>query len=220
MGEDLSIAQQPFARKKSDWNNKDTKSLQAIIAETMPNVLIGTSTKPGAFTKEIVEEMAKHVDRPIIFPLSNPTRLHEAKPEDINTWTKGRALIATGSPFPPIEFEGQEYEVAECNNSVCFPGIGLGGVLSKTRKLSDKMLVAAVSALANEAPALKDPNKGLVPGVEDARRVSIQIAKAVIRQSQKEDLAQATDIPDSDEDLEEWVKAQMWEPVYRPYQKA
>jgi malate dehydrogenase (oxaloacetate-decarboxylating) len=213
----LSIAQKPYARKASEWDGKDAKSLRSIIAEVKPHVLIGTSTKPGSFTKEVVQEMAKHVDRPIILPLSNPTKLHEAKPEDLIHWTEGRALVATGSPFPPVKYNGKEIEVAECNNSVCFPGIGLGGVLCKTKLLTDKMLVAAVTALAKEAPAMKDPEKALVPGVEQARPVSVKIAMAVIRCAVEEGLTQAPDIPESDEELQQWVEAQMWDPVYRPY---
>jgi malate dehydrogenase (oxaloacetate-decarboxylating) len=148
--------------------------------------------------------------------LSNPTRLHEADPKDINEWTKGKALIATGSPFPPVKYEGKEYEVAECNNSTCFPGIGLGCVLSRSRLLSDKMLVAAVKALAGQAPALKDPSRGLLPDVSGVREISVQIATAVIKQAVEEGLAQEQGIPTNDEELEEWVREQMWDAVYRP----
>ncbi|KIW90159.1 uncharacterized protein Z519_08802 [Cladophialophora bantiana CBS 173.52] len=221
MVDTLSVAQKPFVRKASEWQGKDTRSLESIIAEVKPHVLIGTSTVPGAFTKDAVKEMAKHVERPIILPLSNPTRLHEAKPEDVIEWTDGRALVATGSPFPPVKHSGKEIEVAECNNSVCFPGIGLGGVLCRTKLLSDKMLVAAVTALAKQAPAMRHPEKALVPGVEQARPVSVKIAMAVIRCAVEEGLAQEVDIPvDSDEELQEWVEAQMWDPVYRPYVRA
>jgi len=163
--------------------------------------------------------MASHVDRPIIFPLSNPTRLHEADPKDINEWTKGKALIATGSPFPPVTYNGKEYEVAECNNSTCFPGIGLGCVLSRTRLLSDKMLVAAVKALAAQSPALKDPDKGLLPDVTNVREISVHIAKAVLKQAVEEGLAQEKGIPEDEEDLEEWIREQMWDPAYRPMRK-
>lgn len=216
---ELSVAQKPFARPASEWQGKDSKSLQSIIAEVKPHVLIGTSTKPGAFSQQVVEEMAKHTERPIIFPLSNPTRLHEAQPGDIFKWTKGKALIATGSPFPPVEHDGQEYEVAECNNSVCFPGIGLGTVLSRATRLSDKMLAEGVRALAEQSPALKDSSKGLVPDVDEARAVSVKIAVAVIRAAQDEKLARTESIPDTDGDLEEWVKAQMWDPSYKRYEK-
>lgn len=111
MGDSLMSGQQSFARGDSDWRDVDTKDLLSIIQKVKPHVLIGTSTKPKAFTEGIVREMAKHVDRPIILPLSNPTQLHEADPKDINQWTKGKALIATGSPFPPVEYDGREYEV-------------------------------------------------------------------------------------------------------------
>jgi malate dehydrogenase (oxaloacetate-decarboxylating) len=155
------------------------------------------------------------VERPIIFPLSNPTRLHEADPKDINEWTKGKALIATGSPFPPVTYDGREREVAECNNSTCFPGIGLGCVLSRSKLLSDKMLVAAVKALAAQSPALKDPDKGLLPDVVNVREISVHIARAVIKQAVEEGLATEKGIPSDDGELEEWIREQMWDPVYR-----
>ncbi|TGO62126.1 hypothetical protein BOTNAR_0118g00020 [Botryotinia narcissicola] len=215
-GDKLTHAQIPYAREDSDWKDKNHSDLLQVIKEVKPHVLIGTSTKPKSFTKEIIQEMASHIDRPIVFPLSNPTRLHEADPKDINEWTKGKALIATGSPFPPVKYEGHEYEVAECNNSTCFPGIGLGCVLSRTKLLSDKMLVSAVKALAAQSPALKNPDKGLLPDVADVREISVRIAKAVIKTSVEEGLAQEKGIPTEDEDLEEWIREQMWDPVYRP----
>jgi len=163
--------------------------------------------------------MSAHVSRPIVFPLSNPTRLHEADPKDINEWSQGKALIATGSPFPPVTYNGTAYEVAECNNSTCFPGIGLGCVLSRAKLVSDAMLVAAVKALAAQSPALKDPNKGLLPDVADVREISVHIAKAVIKQAVEEGLAHEKDIPNEDAELDEWVREQMWEPVYRPLRR-
>lgn len=212
----LTHAQVPYARDDSDWDGKAHDDLLAVIKEVKPHVLIGTSTKPKAFTQDIITEMASHVERPIIFPLSNPTRLHEADPKDINEWTKGKALIATGSPFPPVKYNGKEYEVAECNNSTCFPGIGLGCVLSRTRLLSDKMLVAAVKALAAQSPALENPDKGLLPDVIDVREISVHIARAVIKQAVEEGLAQQEGIPTNEEDLEEWIREQMWDAKYRP----
>lgn len=214
-GDKLTHAQVPYAREDEDWKEKDHGDLLAVVKDVKPHVLIGTSTKPKSFTKEIIEEMSSHVERPIVFPLSNPTRLHEADPKDINEWSKGKALIATGSPFPPVKYEGHEYEVAGCNNSACFPGIGLGCVLSRTKLLSDKMLVAAVKALAAQSPALKNPDKGLLPDVINARDISVHIAKSVIKTSVEEGLAQEKDIPTDDGDLEEWIREQMWDPVYR-----
>jgi len=216
----LSIAQKPFAHPASKWSESEDelKDLKTMISKIKPHVLIGTSTVPGAFTEDAVREMAKHVERPIIFPLSNPTKLHEAQPEDLFKWTDGKALVATGSPFPPVEHNGTKHEVAECNNSVCFPGIGLGCVLGRVKKLTDEMLVAAVAQLAGEAPAVKqnDSTKGLCPGVGAARDVSVKIAKGVIRQAAKDDLLGVKDVPlDNDSELEEWITAQMWQPEYR-----
>lgn len=119
-GEKLTPAQANYAREDSEWEDTDHTSLLSVIKKVHPHVLVGTSTKPKSFTKEIITEMATHVDRPIVFPLSNPTRLHEADPKDINEWTKGKALIATGSPFAPVTYNGKEYEVAECNNSTWY----------------------------------------------------------------------------------------------------
>lgn len=112
----LTPAQVGYARQDSEWEGKDHKDLLAVVKEVKPHVLIGTSTKPGAFTEEIVKEMAKHVERPAIFPLSNPTRLHEAKPQDLYDWTDGKVLVATGSPFDPVKHGGKEYEI--CKSSL------------------------------------------------------------------------------------------------------
>ena len=110
---ELTPAQVGYARDDKDWEGKDHNDLLSVVKEVKPHVLIGTSTVAGAFSQEIVEEMAKHVERPVIFPLSNPTRLHEAKPQDLFDWTKGKSLVATGSPFPPVKFDGKEHEICE-----------------------------------------------------------------------------------------------------------
>lgn len=219
MAEKLTPAQTPFAREDSEWPEGKQNDLLSVIQNVKPHVLIGTSTKPKAFTEEIIREMAKHVERPIVFPLSNPTRLREAQPKDIYEWTDGRALVATGSPFPPVEFGGVKYEIAECNNSTCFPGIGLGAVLSRSRLVSKKMLVAAAEALKARSPALEDPNKPLLPDVEDVREISVDIAAAVINCSVSEGHAQEEGIPSEAAELKEWIRAQMWEAVYRPLVK-
>jgi malate dehydrogenase (oxaloacetate-decarboxylating) len=220
MGEDLNYAQKPYARPDEEWKDIDTKSLLEVVKQVKPHVLIGTSTQPGAFTKEVVQEMSKHIDRPMIFPLSNPTKLHEAKPEDLFKWSDGKVLTATGSPFDPVEVQGgKKREIAECNNSVVFPGIGLGTVLSRAKLITSAMLVEATKALAAQAPAMKDPDAALLPDVEDVREVSVKIAAAVIKQAVKEKVAQEEGIPESDEDLEEWIRVQMWQPEYRPLKK-
>ncbi|VBB71321.1 Putative mitochondrial NAD-dependent malic enzyme precursor [Podospora comata] len=219
--ESLSKTQKPFARSEDEWSGKD-RDLLAVVREVKPNALIGTSTVPKAFTEEIVREMASHVERPIILPLSNPTRLHEAIPANLLKWTDGKALVATGSPFEPIKGpwgqDGQEVEieVAECNNSVVFPGIGLGSVLCRARLVTDKMLVAAVGGVAELSPALKDDTAPLLPGVEVVRDVSARVARKVIQAAVEEGVATEQGIPENEDDLGEWIKEQMWKPVYRP----
>ncbi|KAH8719132.1 hypothetical protein GQ44DRAFT_751741 [Phaeosphaeriaceae sp. PMI808] len=212
----LTPAQVPYAREDREWEGKEHGSLLSVVKEVKPHVLIGTSTKPGAFSEDVVREMANHVERPVIFPLSNPTRLHEAKPQDLYDWTDGKALVATGSPFPPVKHNGKEHEISECNNSVTFPGIGLGAVLSRTRLMTPAMLVSAVQALASAAPVLNDRGAGLLPDVEDVREISVQIAKNVIKKAVEDDLAQEKDIPSDDASLEEWIREQMWNAEYRP----
>jgi malate dehydrogenase (oxaloacetate-decarboxylating) len=138
MKDDLTFAQHPYAKDDSDWNDVNHKSLLDIIKKVKPHVLIGTSTKPKAFTKEVVQDMAKHVERPIIFPLSNPTRLHEADPKDLFEWTDGKVLTATGSPFPPVETkDNRKREIAECNNStMCKHALSFADSISANRTYS------------------------------------------------------------------------------------
>lgn len=194
----------------------------AVVQQVKPNVLIGTSTVPRSFTKEVVEAMASNVERPIILPLSNPTRLHEAVPSDLLEWTNGKALVATGSPFKPVKGpwgengKGVEIEVAECNNSVVFPGIGLGAILSRAKLVTNKMLVAAVNGVAQVSPVLKDGTAPLLPGVDVVRDVSVAVARKVIQAAVEEGVATQEGIPEDEADLDEWIREQMWDPVYRP----
>ncbi|KAM0253515.1 hypothetical protein ACHAP5_000545 [Fusarium lateritium] len=219
--EGVTDSQKIFTKDVSEWKDKDT-DLLSVIKEVRPNVLIGTSTKPGAFTEDVIRAMAEHHERPIVLPLSNPTRLHEAKPEDILKWTDGKALVATGSPFPAVKGpwgeDGSEItiNVGECNNSVVFPGIGLGCVLSRSKHLTDRMLVAAVEGVSSLSPVLKDPTAPLLPDVGSVRDVSVRIARNVIQAAVKDGEATQEGIPEKDEDLEDWIKEQMWDPEYRP----
>lgn len=219
----ISSAQKGFVKPHEDWEGKRT-DLLGVVQEVKPNVLIGTSTVPKAFTEEVIRAMASHVERPIILPLSNPTRLHEAVPADLLAWTDGKALIATGSPFDPVKgpwgTDGQEMEmsIAECNNSVVFPGIGLGSVLSRANRVTDKMLVAATKAVAEMGPAMEEGESTapLLPGVEAVRDVSVRVARKVIQAAMEEGVTTEPDIPEDDELLDEWIREQMWDPVYRP----
>jgi malate dehydrogenase (oxaloacetate-decarboxylating) len=215
---DLNRAQKGFAKPAEEWKDGKT-DLESVIEKVKPNVLIGTSTVPKSFTESVIRTMARHTDRPIVLPLSNPTRLHEAVPEDILKWTDGKALVATGSPFPPVkgpwgpDGREREIEVAECNNSVVFPGIGLGAVLCRASKVTDKMLVAAVSGVAELSPALEDETAPLLPGVDVVRHVSVRVARKVVQAAVEEGVATEKDIPADEETLDEWIRAQMWNPV-------
>jgi len=220
MKDGLTFGQHPYAKPDKEWEGFDHSNLLDVVKKVKPHILIGTSTRPKAFTKEVVQEMAKHVDRPIIFPLSNPTKLHEADPKDLFEWTDGKVLTATGSPFPPVKTKGgKSREIAECNNSCIFPAIGLGAVLSRTSLITPSLLVAATKALAAQAPALKDPDAGLLPDVQDVRNISVGIAKAVIKQAVEEGLNGEKEIPANDAELEEWIREQMWNAEYRPLRK-
>ncbi|KAI6782347.1 uncharacterized protein J7T54_008433 [Emericellopsis cladophorae] len=220
---EVSNAQKIFVKDASSWSDKST-DLQSVVETARPNVLIGTSTVPGAFTESVVKAMHKNASRPIILPLSNPTRLHEAKPEDILNWTNGQALVATGSPFEPVRGpwgeNGKEVsiEVAACNNSVVFPGIGLGAVLSRASRVTDKMLVAAVHGVTSMSPTKKkrDQKAPLLPDVLEVKKVSVRVARNVIQAAVQEGVATEKDIPEEDGELEEWIREQMWEPKYRP----
>ena len=182
--------------------------LAEVVARSRPTMLIGTSTQPGVFTEPIITEMAAHTARPVIMPLSNPTSRSEARPADLITWTGGRALIATGSPFPPVTENGVDYQIAQANNALIFPGLGLGVTVSRARRVSDKMLAAAARALAGLS-GTATPGAPVLPPVTSLRAVSAAVATAVARAAQAEGLAQAT----LDEPARRVTEA-MWVPAY------
>src|SRR6516225_3438791 len=159
--------------------------LADVIGHIDATILIGLSTVGSAFSESIVREMAGKVQRPIIFPLSNPTTKSEAKPDDLIQWTEGRALVATGSPFPPVYYGGRTIPIAQCNNVFIFPAMGLGVVASGARRVTDAMMLAAARTLADNSPALKDSSASLLPPLSDIRRVAAEIATAVGSQAQK-----------------------------------
>ena len=182
-----------------------------VVKNVKPMVLIGTSAQPGAFTEEIVREMAKHVERPIIFPLSNPTSKSEATPSNLLAWTNGRAVIATGSPFPPIVTEQGVIHVGQCNNAFVFPGVGLGVIASGARRVTDSMFATAARVLSEFAPALQEPAAPLYPRLEQVREVSFKVALEVAREAQRAGLAEV-----EFEKLEEAIRSRMWKPQYLP----
>jgi malic enzyme len=184
--------------------------LQDVIAAMKPSMLIGTSGVPEAFTEPMIREMAKHVERPVIFPLSNPTQYTEAHPADLTAWTEGRALIATGSPFEPITHGDRTIHVSQGNNVYIFPGVGLGALAMRARSVSDTMFTAAAKALADQvAPADLEAGK-LYPPLADMRKITRKIAEAVAEQAVAEGLAQVGDDPDVPALVDELI----WEPRY------
>lgn len=204
--------QVPYARTPEEvagWAREGgVPALADVVREVHPTMLIGTSAQPASFTEAIVRDMAAHCERPIVMPLSNPTSKCEALPADLLTWTDGRALVATGSPFAPVTYGGRTYPVAQANNALVFPGLGLGVVVAKASRVSDGMLAAAADAVARIAAAAGDA-AGLLPSVHDLRRVSAAVAAAVARAAEKEGLAGAPLT-----DLVQQVHEAMWRPEY------
>jgi malate dehydrogenase (oxaloacetate-decarboxylating) len=206
--------QEPYTRSRDEvksWARGDDAGrigLADVVAHAHPTMLIGTSTHSGAFTEAIVKDMAAHTDRPIIMPLSNPTSKCEALPEDLIAWTNGRVLTATGSPFAPVVHEGRSYQIAQANNALIFPGLGLGVTVAKAHRISDQMIAAAADAVAQVSDA-SAPGAALLPPMTDLRAVSAAVAIAVAAAAAKEGLAQAELY-----DPIQQVHDAMWRPVY------
>jgi malate dehydrogenase (oxaloacetate-decarboxylating) len=202
---------QPIART-ANWQIDDVSriALADVVRNVKPTTLIGTSAQPGAFSEDIVREMARHVDRPIIFPLSNPTSKSEAIPADLFSWTNARALVATGSPYPPVKSDHGPIQIGQCNNSFIFPGVGLGVIASGARRVTDAMFVAAAQVLSAFAPASHDPEGQLYPPLESVRDISRSVALAVGVEAQKAGLAPAT----GTEELAQNISQKMWQTGY------
>ena len=193
----------------------DGIDLAEVVARVHPTVLIGTSTRAGAFTEAVVRDMAASAGRPVILPMSNPTPLSEATAADLIRWTDGRALVATGSPFGAVDYGGIRYEVGQANNALVFPGLGLGVIAARARRVTDAMLLAAARAVA-ELVDISAPGAPLLPQVADLRETSVAVAAAVARAAEAEGVASAA----LDADLGGQVRALMWEPRYRPVRPA
>ena len=225
---DLSPIQRVFAQPLSrvaDWprGSNGKIGLAEVLNQIRATILIGLSTVPGSFTEAMVREMARKVERPIIFPLSNPTALTEALPADLLAWTEGRALIATGSPFAPVNYDGRSIPIAQCNNAFIFPAIGLGVVaarpspeLVETQRVTDGMIIASAHALAEHSPALKDSSASLLPALKDIRNVAVEIAYAVAREAERSGNVPRLDSSSSSA-LHSHVVACQWSPAYDTY---
>jgi malate dehydrogenase (oxaloacetate-decarboxylating) len=216
----LQPFQTPFAQKRADvapWSLQSPNriGLADVIANAHPSVLIGTSGQAHAFPETVVRAMAKHTRRPVIFPLSNPTDRSEATPQDLFAWTEGRAVIGTGSPFPPIRHDGHTFRVDQTNNAYVYPGIGLGAIAAKASRISDAMFLAAARTIADFSPAKRDLQANLLPPLVQSRKLSFHVAVAAAKQAQADGLAD----PLSDEELVAAIRAKMWEPVYGTYRR-
>ncbi len=217
---ELQSFQIPYARQKDElahWElaNQNQIELRDVVKNIHPTILIGCSTAKGAFTEEIVKQMTHAVKRPIIMPLSNPTCLAEATPDDLLHWTEGKAIIATGSPFSDVLYQNKIYRIAQSNNALAFPGIGLGSIAVKAKHVSDDMLWAATEALAQCSPVHQDRMAPLLPKLAEAKQVSKQVALAVAEQARREGLAQISD----EVDLVSCIEKITWEARYFPYVK-
>ncbi|MBA6223139.1 NAD-dependent malic enzyme [Colwellia sp. MB02u-18] len=198
------------------WNVQgDYASLLDVMHGAEPTILIGVSGVPGLFTEAVIKAMKAHCNMPIIFPLSNPSRQVEATPEQVINWTEGEVIIATGSPFEPVEYKGQMFPIAQCNNSYVFPGIGLGVVSAKINRISDEMLMAASAMLAQASPLANTGTGELLPPLVEIAALSKKIAFAVGKVAFEQNLA----LPLSDEQLMENIERNFWTPQYRQYRR-
>ncbi|PGB65499.1 NAD-dependent malic enzyme [Bacillus toyonensis] len=212
--EGLLDFQIPYARKEaevSDWKQNDVIGLAEVVKHVKPTILIGTSTVAGAFKEEIIKEMASHVERPIILPMSNPTPLAEAKPADLIEWTEGRALVATGSPFEPVTYNGVTYVIGQSNNALIFPGLGLGTIVVRASVMTDGMFAAAAEAVASMVDTSQS-GAPILPEVEELRNISELVAIEVAKVAVAEGVARENL---SDNDIKIAVKEAMWKPEYR-----
>ncbi|EXE14216.1 malic enzyme, NAD binding domain protein [Acinetobacter sp. 983759] len=200
----------------ADWADMgEVISLLDVVRNAQPSVLIGVSGQPGLFTEEIIKTMHAHCDRPIVMPLSNPSSQVGAVPADIIQWTEGKALIATGSPFAPVNYHGKIYEISQCNNSYIFPGIGLGVIACGATRITDSMLMASSNALADCSPMLIDPEADLLPSIDEIQKVSKIIAFKVAKAAMEAEVAPLI----NDELLQKCIEENFWKPEYRRYKR-
>ncbi|GMM88533.1 NAD-dependent malic enzyme [Vibrio fortis] len=198
------------------WETEGTGfSLLDVVRNAKPTVLVGVSGAPGLFSKEVIQEMNLHCERPIVFPLSNPTSRVEATPNDIIRWTEGQALVATGSPFEPVTHKGTTYPIAQCNNSYIFPGIGLGVLAVNASRITDEMLMESSRALATCSPLAINGSGALLPPLEEIHTVSKKIAFAVGKKA----IEQGVALEITEEALQQAIDQHFWQPVYRRYKR-
>ncbi|MGZ4144610.1 MAG: NAD-dependent malic enzyme [Actinomycetota bacterium] len=211
----LATDQEPFALTPEDLSAlglSQDDPLEVVVGTVKPTFLIGTTGKAGLFTEAVVRAMAAGTDVPVILPLSNPTSKTEVLPEDVLRWTDGRAIVATGSPFPPVEWNGETRIIGQANNAFVFPGVGLGTLVASARAVTDGMFLAAAHAFANFVPDERLAAGAIYPSQQDLRKASKVVAAAVLRRARDEGVG----LPFADEDVEPAIEAAMWEPAYAP----
>jgi NADP-dependent malic enzyme len=207
--DDLTPEQRPFAKKRSDFANADQLTdLLEVVKTVKPTILVGTSTQPSTFTKEVVEAMCENTERPVIFPLSNPTKLAEATAKDLIEWSNGKAFVATGIPSDDIEYNGINYVIGQANNALIYPGLGLGMLASEASLLTDEMIGAAAHALSGIVDITK-PGAPVLPPFKYVAEVSLKVATAVAKKAQEQGLARAVE-----QDMEKAVRDFRWTPKY------
>ena len=208
--DDLTNEQKPFAKKRSDYPNADKlTSLLEVIKTIKPTILVGTSTAPNTFTKEVVEAMCANTERPIIFPLSNPTKLAEASAKDLITWSDGKAFVATGIPSGTISYKGVDYVIGQANNALIYPGLGLGMLASEASLLTDEMIGAAAHSLSGIIDITK-PGAPVLPPFKYVADVSIKVAEAVANKAKEQGLACAKET-----NMDKAVQDLKWYPKYK-----
>ncbi|MEH6452990.1 MAG: oxaloacetate-decarboxylating malate dehydrogenase, partial [Psychromonas sp.] len=214
----LQSFQQPLAQKSVDldgWDRSHSLGLEQVVREAKITVLIGVSGQPDLFTEEVVADLCANTAQPIVLPLSNPTSRVEATPQDIINWSHGKAIVATGSPFAAVSYNGQRFEVSQCNNSYIFPGIGLGVLAARATSISDNMLMAASQSLADASMQYEKANGALLPALSEIKPISKSIAYAVAQQAIEDGLAP----PISEETMQRRLSENFWIPQYRDYRR-
>ncbi len=217
---DLASFQKPYVRDLSEiqsWSldDKNKISFYEVVKNARPTIIIGCSTVHGAFDERIVKIMTRNTPQPLIFPLSNPTSKSEAQPDDVYRWSDGKALVATGSPFAPVQWKGKSIAITQANNAYVFPGLGLGVVAGKVKRVTDAMLQVVADTLSDYAPAMHDKSAPLLPSLNGIREISKQLALSVMQQARKEGLLGIAD----DADFTQEINRVFWEPNYYPYKK-
>jgi malate dehydrogenase (oxaloacetate-decarboxylating) len=216
----IKESQKPLVRKRGDlagWRVEggEDVTLLDVVRNAKVTVLVGVSAQAGAFTEEIVREMATHAQKPIVFPLSNPTSQSEATPADLMRWTEGRALVGAGSPFPAVVIDGRPLRISQVNNSFIFPGLSLGILVAGARRVTDGMIMAAARALAGLSPSATDRSAPLLPPIGESRKVALVVSEAVARQAMAEGVATMSNA----DSLPDQIRSYMWNAVYVPYER-